>query len=85
MIKQHTITQVNFDVRLNLTKVLQSLEPSCLVVLLLLGLLFITIIKAGKTLTPTPLTPRLFELSWLTTLVLSLVWVSLLGLLTYIR
>ena len=85
MIKQHTITQVNFDVRLNLTKVLQSLEPSCLVVLLLLGLLFITIIKAGKTLTPKPMTPRLFELSWLTTLVLSLVWVSLLGLLTYLR
>lgn len=85
MIKQHTITQVNFDVRLNLTKVLQSLEPSCLVVLLLLGLLFITIIKAGKTLTPTPMPPRLFELSWLTTLVLSLVWVSLLGLLTYLR
>lgn len=85
MIKQHTITQVNFDVRLNLTKVLQSLEPSCLAVLLLLGLLFITIIKAGKTLTPMPMTPRLFELSWLTTLVLSLVWVSLLGLLTYLR
>lgn len=85
MIKQHTITQVNFDVRLNLTKVLQSLEPSCLVVLLLLGLLFITIIKAGKTLTPKPMTPRLFKLSWLTTLVLSLVWVSLLGLLTYLR
>lgn len=85
MIKQHTITQVNFDVRLNLTKVLQSLEPSCLVVLLLLGLLFITIIKAGKMLTPMPMTPRLFELSWLTTLVLSLVWISLLSLLTYLR
>lgn len=85
MVKHHLISQFNLDVRLNLTEILQSLNTWLLASLLFSGLLFIAVISAGRLLSPKPLSPFLFQLSWLATLTTSLLWLGLLGFLAYYR
>lgn len=85
MVKHHLISQFNLDVRLNLTEILQSLNTWLLASLLFSGLLFIAVISAGRLLSPKPLSPFLFQLSWLATLTTSLLWLGLLGFMAYYR
>ena len=85
MVKHHLISQFNLDVRLNLTEILQSLNAWLLAGLLFSGLLFIAVISAGRLLSPKPLSPFIFQLSWLATLTTSLLWLGLLGFLAYYR
>ncbi|GET10286.1 hypothetical protein [Ligilactobacillus agilis] len=85
MVKHHLISQFNLDVRLNLTEILQSLNTWLLASLLFSGLLFIAVISAGRLLSPKPLSPFIFQLSWLATLTTSLLWLGLLGFLAYYR
>lgn len=85
MVKHHLISQFNLDVRLNLTDILQSLNTWLLASLLFSGLLFIAVISAGRLLSPKPLSPFIFQLSWLATLTTSLLWLGLLGFLAYYR
>lgn len=85
MVEHHLISQFNLDVRLNLTEILQSLNTWLLASLLFSGLLFIAVISAGRLLSPKPLSPFLFQLSWLATLTTSLLWLGLLGFLAYYR
>ncbi|WP_050612130.1 hypothetical protein [Ligilactobacillus agilis] len=85
MVKHHLISQFNLDVRLNLTEILQSLNAWLLAGLLFSGLLFIAVISAGRLLSPKPLSPFIFKLSWLATLTTSLLWLGLLGFLAYYR
>lgn len=85
MVKHHLISQFNLDVRLNLTEILQSLNIWLLASLLFSGLLFIAVISAGRLLSPKPLSPFIFQLSWLATLTTSLLWLGLLGFLAYYR
>ena len=85
MVKHHLISQFNLDVRLNLTEILQSLNTWLLASLLFSGLLFIAVISAGRLLSPKPLSPFIFQLSWLATLTTSLLWFGLLGFLAYYR
>ena len=85
MVEHHLISQFNLDVRLNLTEILQSLNAWLLAGLLFSGLLFIAVISAGRSLSPKPLSPFLFQLSWLATLTTSLLWLGLLGFLAYYR
>lgn len=85
MVKHHLISQFNLDVRLNLTEILQSLNTWLLASLLFGGLLFIAVISAGRLLSPKPLSPFIFQLSWLATLTTSLLWLGLLGFLAYYR
>lgn len=85
MVKYHLISQFNLDVLLNLTEILQSLNTWLLASLLFSGLLFIAVISAGRLLSPKPLSPFIFQLSWLATLTTSLLWLGLLGFLAYYR
>ena len=85
MVKHHLISQFNLDVRLNLTEILQSLNTWLLASLLFSCLLFIAVISAGRLLSPKPLSPFIFQLSWLATLTTSLLWLGLLGFLAYYR
>ena len=85
MVKHHLISQFNLDVRLNLTEILQSLNTWLLASLFFSGLLFIAVISAGRLLSPKPLSPFIFQLSWLATLTTSLLWLGLLGFLAYYR